>query len=638
MKQASILLIVVLYCCIPVFAALDARTAWEVNSAATSGNINGGGFAPFNATALANDLADLACTSGTTSAPVCSSASYNFIAGDVGHWLFISSGTGYTANQFCQIASVASNQATLTATTGACNVYGESRWTTNSSAGVGAASPTLGIFAIDRSRSTALVQSTLTAVTTTNVVTAGSLTYNKTWNHNVIQIVGTGSGATVGWYTIVTAVASTSFTLDRTAVTATSVDINLGGAISLGSATASRTDDDFFDLMFGTNTIGGSSVFIKSGSYSIGASMSNLQSGGTQAPVHVSGYSTIRGEVLAESSWPILDFAAFDYVTGSRWAFNQIAIIGSSAVLMTVNTEFTGTNCRVTNYSPTANRIALVLTANAYINRCGFQSYMGYALNSASASGVSIQNSWIHDSLICFGTSSTTGTFTFTNNLWTGCSGASILWGSAQTGRVTLSNNTFFGALDKLGIAMAITTGTTNLTFVNNICSGFDTCMSHADVQSIGVDDYNDYYNNTTDVTNWTKGPNDITTNPAFTNVTQSSGTTATYAGTTITATGLFGSVTNGEWILVKSGTGLTNANSYAKINSHTANTVVLDIDIGSDSASGDWVWHVVHGLNFLPTVILSGNPGVFQGGYTTGYSTIGAVQRNIIPNQVIGQ
>ena len=66
--------------------ALSASTTWEVRT--TGGSGNGGGFNVGN-TGMA---ADLAATVATGTAPVVTSASYSFVAGDAGA-LFIKSGT-----------------------------------------------------------------------------------------------------------------------------------------------------------------------------------------------------------------------------------------------------------------------------------------------------------------------------------------------------------------------------------------------------------------------------------------------------------------------------------------------------------------------------------------------------------------
>src|SRR5689334_8551301 len=91
--------------------AFAATTNWETQSGGSDSN--GGGFDPGNAS-MATDLAG---SSANTASPVVSSASYNFAAGDVGHWLFIQSGTNWTPGWY-KIASVASNQATLDAAAG----------------------------------------------------------------------------------------------------------------------------------------------------------------------------------------------------------------------------------------------------------------------------------------------------------------------------------------------------------------------------------------------------------------------------------------------------------------------------------------------------------------------------------------
>src|ERR1700677_5124809 len=108
--------------------ALSAGTIYEVRSTATSGNVNGGGFNPANP----NGLTNLATTTGTgnTASPVVSSASYNFAAGDVGAWLYVQGGTNWTPGWY-QIASVASNKATLSAGVGQAIQVSNNRFQTN---------------------------------------------------------------------------------------------------------------------------------------------------------------------------------------------------------------------------------------------------------------------------------------------------------------------------------------------------------------------------------------------------------------------------------------------------------------------------------------------------------------------------
>ena len=91
-----------------------AGTHWAFDTGGT--NLYGGGFDTGNA----NMPTDLATSNGTDAAPVVTSASYTFVASDVGHWLFIKSGTNSIPGWY-QVASVVAspNSATLTAGVGA---------------------------------------------------------------------------------------------------------------------------------------------------------------------------------------------------------------------------------------------------------------------------------------------------------------------------------------------------------------------------------------------------------------------------------------------------------------------------------------------------------------------------------------
>ena len=104
--------------------ALSAFTIAEVETGG-SDSANAGLFDPSQV--AGGGFTDGAATVATSAAPVFTSASYNFVAGNVGAWLFIASGTAWIPGWY-KIASVASNAATLgagigTATNWAANSY-----------------------------------------------------------------------------------------------------------------------------------------------------------------------------------------------------------------------------------------------------------------------------------------------------------------------------------------------------------------------------------------------------------------------------------------------------------------------------------------------------------------------------------
>ena len=179
---------------------------------------------------------------------------------------------------------------------------------------------------------------------------------------------------------------------------------------------------------------------------------------------------------------------------------------------------------------------------------------------------------------------------------------AAIAIGSTANTNMTINGCTLYGAENKLGTGVSITAGTKGPKIISSIIAGFVTGVNHGTSGNrSGVDEYNDYYNNTTDVTNWTKGSTDIAVNPAFTSVNQLTGTTATTSGSVLTQSGGdFSTVTdNVDFVYIKSGTGIT-AGKYL-ITSHTADTITLDIAPGTN-ATANKVWQITTGHNFLPT------------------------------------
>lgn len=90
-------------------------TNWRVRPSGSSGN--GGGFDP-----AVTMTADLAATLATGSAPVVTSASYTFVSGDIGAYVFVQSGTNWVPGWYL-IVSVSGGAATVTAIVGAVLLY-----------------------------------------------------------------------------------------------------------------------------------------------------------------------------------------------------------------------------------------------------------------------------------------------------------------------------------------------------------------------------------------------------------------------------------------------------------------------------------------------------------------------------------
>lgn len=177
----------------------------------------------------------LAAMFATSSQPVVASASYTFIAGDVGAWLFVKSGTNWTPGWY-QIASVSAGAATLSAGIGQAVLY-----TQGTASGlntvVGCAtttSPTSGAWAVDYSQKTT-AQFSLTGLTTlaaSAIIATTAATVAMIGNGLVIT---GGTNFTTGYYQINAASAGVSLTVDRTCTSAAGA----GGTAGLGGGFAS---------------------------------------------------------------------------------------------------------------------------------------------------------------------------------------------------------------------------------------------------------------------------------------------------------------------------------------------------------------------------------------------------------------
>lgn len=288
---------------------------------------NGGGFNPANA----NMATDGAATSATGASPVFSSASYNFVAGDVGARIFIKSGTNWIPGWYT-IASVASNQATLTASAGNATLFDGTNAsgvsTANGCATTG--SPTGATWTVDYSNQDAAEISYTDMViggTTTQYTSAGN-PVGKNIIGNYINVTS-GTGFTVQRVEVVST-SGTTATCDKSLGTGGST----GGNGALGGALASPGKA-------GGIAIGGNDVFIASGTYTITSSSSNVAAGritatagtGTNVVTVWEGFGTIPRDM---GTPPVISAGAVTNITiiscnVNYCHVNNITVDGNSA-------------------------------------------------------------------------------------------------------------------------------------------------------------------------------------------------------------------------------------------------------------------------------------------------------------------
>lgn len=585
--------------------ALASTTVWECNAAATSGNVNGGGFNPANA----NMLTDLTTDANTanTDDPIVSSASYNFVAGDVGHWVYIQSGTNWTPGWY-KISAVASNKATLMAAVGEAVQRSETvgypspMYTANTVAGCATVgTPTNGTFTIDYSQGTAGIL-TLTDFASTNgsgVLTTATGGFTPVMVGNIFNL-NSGTNALAGWYELTQYTDGNTFTIDRDCAGAGDLSSgrgNVGGAIPLNTS----LDDDFFDAIGG----GGVRVFYKFGTFTLGESVSASTGGTAGVPMVHEGYQTIRGDTPQGANRPIISCAAFTFNVGAGGNVDQYNLIatGTASNLLFASSEDKIINCKTINTSTTANRAGILMSTDCFVYKCEAVSIRGYAFQASAGVPMSIIACYLHDSLIgMFFASNVAGQIC--NNIVASCVTSAIELSPGQS--TVILNNTLYGAENKLGLAIDINALAVDIRILNNIIYGFVTGVAQGTTtQKTNYLDYNDFYNNTTDVADVAKGETDVAVDPAFTDVTQITGTAATSSTNVLTVgSGTpFGSVVDNVdfvYLVSGSGTGFT-AGIYA-ITSHTTTTLTVNANITSSGAGSSIVWQVTLGHNFLPT------------------------------------
>ena len=606
-------------------AALSASTTWEVQEDATNLGVNGGGFNPNSQTFIQDGGVTLA----NTSAPVLSSVTYSFVAGDVGDWIFLSTTTKYTG--FYKITSLSGSNAVLDATAGHGIIFNNTyqMWQPSTTTGVDSAATLSGkSYGVDYSQVSAAVVSNTDATGVNNSTTFSSAgtTFTPAMIGNLLHITATGGGGhfTIGWYEIISYTDSHDVVLDRPAATggtdANSGTFYVGGAISLGGASGQSAFDSV--------VVGGNNIFIKYNvvPYTIGAVITGSGSLCTNAaPCNFIGYYQYRGDNAnpfgtATTSPEIylnsgITFSPAQYHNYKNIFFLTYANIngGSGGIFK---------NCKFDRVSAGAN-YALALGGFGVAENDEIISQFGPALSSGSGSRTI--NNYIHDSQAGVLTS-TPGTVV--NNLIASVDSYGI-YQSNTSSYGLIANNTVYGAetpvASSIGISIITNTGTVQL-YENNLIYGFAQGIAQATAQVVGNQGaYNDLYNDTTPYVNYTPDTTDTAVNPRFTSAGQITGTGATSAGTVLTdgSANFNGNVTdNVDFVHVFSG--ITTPGEYL-ITSHTNTTLTVNNTLGTGSSI---VYNIPNKHNYMVNGNLKAFPGLFPGSSTTGNLVQGSVQK----------
>ena len=434
--------------------ALSNYTYFEVRTTG-SDTTNSGGF-DINSSGFPTDGS---ITSANTASPVISSASYSFVASDVGAWVFIKSGTNSIPGWY-RIASVNAGAATLNGSIGqAVRVYNIGNYSyggihPSTELGCGTAASLSSIaFGVDYSQQDAFryTGNFIVQATTTNIVGSG-ITINRSWVGNIINLTSVGSGSAISGYYNVVSIGGTVATLDRSAGTAGSASTGFVGGCFLSPGLAAGL------------SVLGNRTYIRNGIYGIGTTVANVSGGRIQTVGGrvgtfwygyqlFEGYSSVRGDKINP---PTLKVGAG--VTG-------ISIVSlPSQVQRFDNLIFDGSrNLGVSAIRDTANP-----ASSTYISRCKFMGFGEAIYFTPGGSGEMYLCEFTENSSWSFNTGGCSiriSHTSFYNNTF------SCLLGGLYVSNCIFANNTGAStdAFQSLGV-----TGIYNCTFYNNGRNGIN--------------------------------------------------------------------------------------------------------------------------------------------------------------------
>lgn len=475
--------------------ALAATSVYQMQASAAASNVNGGGFNPANA----SFPTDYTATSATGNAPVLSSASYSFVAGDVGAWVYVKAGTNWLPGWY-QISSVAGGAATVNATIGAAvrfTVAGN--YVINTTAGVASvASPTGGTVGVDYSQQDA-AEFALTGLTSAGVG-AIILTASSTVSMigNFINIAS-GTNFTAGFYEIASVSAGVSLTTDRDCTSGVGAD----GVAKVGGALVNVT------TAFSTTPISGNHIWIKDGDYAISASLGGA-AGSNSFAVTWEGYSSIRSDgPTTVATMPKLTFAGGTgwAISGSRYYFKHLNMEGDfgGTILSLAGTLNCAYRCRVVNASSNPAAFGIIATGSGVIE-CEVSSPGGTAI-APDSGRAQIVGCYIYDSLYGIITSQTSNPLTVVGNVFHNNTTADLAFGAANNAPTLIMGNTFYGNLATpagIGVSFGAAFSETMI-LLNNIFCGKTTGIAVTTGSTTAIiEEYNNFFGNTANSSGYT--------------------------------------------------------------------------------------------------------------------------------------
>lgn len=457
--------------------AFTATARWQVKTGGATT-----GAAGFDPAATMN--ATLTATDGDTTSPDVSCAAYTFGAGDVGHWLFIKSGTNWnpgwyritavnTSPNYATIDASAGNWITYTAST-STNAPTDSTSSTDGCATV--ASPTSGTWAIDYSQgdTSPFNPTDLVIQAASSRVTSASMPANSNPQiaGNFFRITS-GTGFTVQ-VVYISQVTGGYYQGDKTFGTVGST----GGTAYVGGSSNS----------LGTIAplwLSGNRVYVEAGAYSITSSSTNISDGCLSITVGTSN-SILR--IVGHAINNRASYGNAILTASGISSFTMVNITGSSVLLE--NLSFDGANL-------TSSRgLSGATNGNNKLIRCNFANFN----NSALSIPVSLAYALIACSFYGCSTSTVISTACSVSWLVYGClfynNTSSVFVNSASNSGMVICNCLFYNNTGASTDAITFSgrayihnctiDGTGRYAIVNSVSGGVDISVNNCIISNSG--------------------------------------------------------------------------------------------------------------------------------------------------------
>jgi hypothetical protein len=344
--------------------------------------------------------------------------------------------------------------------------------------------------------------SDLAMVTAGTTLTSATGGFTSAMVGNCIHITA-GTNFTAGFYFITGYTDTNTVTIDRDATTGSDGSSGTG---AVGGALAVFTDTLLERLTAGNK------IWVKNnGTMTLTGGISISLAGSSTAPIVIDGYNSSRGDKPTLANRPTIACGANSFTIGLNWQkYNIIHTTTASTGAATgSSSDSIVRNCKSTNSSGTANRDAFYCRdANHFF--CEGISTNGQAFDIDDGPSLMF-GCYAHDSLDGFRNDSTGDVGSVVNCVADTCTGIGVRLSAAAI----CSNTTIYNCGTGVSFDGA---GSAGLAAVfNSIISDCTTGVSQSSAHLNNHGDYNLYYNNTADTSNFTKGSNSVVGNPNFT-------------------------------------------------------------------------------------------------------------------------